>query len=367
MMTPSVFPSSSIASPAPVYHIPIEILSKIFCFLPGGASESRRFDRLPSCIAITHVCRHWRSVAYVCRTLWTTPLLENKTWTEIALEHSRPGLLTVVCTVSRGRPPPAEGALRSVLVDLSRIKYLAIAHDALLSDAVRNMLTMQPASHLETLLIDTLQSIYSIPDAIFRGIIPSAMRVLKLRGCDVGVASPLLHAGLKTLDIDPCPLQINAMLARCAPELEVLRLHVDLEGDGWPPVELPKLQSLDLSGALEHVTQMLPEFSFPRACRAVSLSYLLQANPSASSTIIASLEACFVDAVSTGAHYESLSISEAEEFQSAHGTVLRWEEPQFGAGTPSLPDALVIAASWYWAGPGLANTRSSKTSIGGAA
>ncbi|KAG2756567.1 hypothetical protein P692DRAFT_20825793 [Suillus brevipes Sb2] len=99
----------------------MRILRNIFKFL----EEDERLDGydnkdIPACLAVTHVCRHWRNVALECPTLWRFISSSSPFWLDIMLERSKETPLIVTYAI----PMPLEDCLEKVLLHLPRIKYL---------------------------------------------------------------------------------------------------------------------------------------------------------------------------------------------------------------------------------------------------
>jgi len=79
---------------APVSSLPVEVLDQIFILLTPCASQLAELRPL---IAITQVCRRWRSYALSSPRLWRTTVLDSGEWTREMLVRSRTALLTVHC------------------------------------------------------------------------------------------------------------------------------------------------------------------------------------------------------------------------------------------------------------------------------
>jgi hypothetical protein len=82
----------------PIHQLPVEILQKIFtCVAEPRLPDQDPFLQLyPEWIAITYVCRHWRTVALNHHSLWgtITPNL-SFTWLKILMARSEPAQVDV--------------------------------------------------------------------------------------------------------------------------------------------------------------------------------------------------------------------------------------------------------------------------------
>ncbi|KAJ6607511.1 hypothetical protein B0H10DRAFT_551566 [Mycena sp. CBHHK59/15] len=67
---------------SPVSRLPPEMLSRIFLF----CSDS---DSLKWIKEVSHICRHWRSVALGCPNLWSFPVFSQPKWADEMLKRSK--------------------------------------------------------------------------------------------------------------------------------------------------------------------------------------------------------------------------------------------------------------------------------------
>ncbi len=74
--------------------LPVELVARIFSALCTEISDDDLGLPYPACLAITHVCRHWRTVALSYPTLWAsiTPGLSLR-WIKVCMERSQPVLM----------------------------------------------------------------------------------------------------------------------------------------------------------------------------------------------------------------------------------------------------------------------------------
>lgn len=84
---------------APLCHLPIEILSKIFVDLRD--LYMGRTARL--WIQVTYVCHYWRAVATDCAALWTNVPFISSAFTDVALARSKNAPLSLFYEQHWGR------------------------------------------------------------------------------------------------------------------------------------------------------------------------------------------------------------------------------------------------------------------------
>lgn len=113
-------------TPHPIYHLPVEILQRIFtCFAEPRSRDNDPFLQVyPEWIAITYVCRHWRAVALNHHSLWgsITPNL-SPAWLKVLM--------------ARSDPAQVDAELRVGPVTVKRICLCVDEAIALLSDCTR--------------------------------------------------------------------------------------------------------------------------------------------------------------------------------------------------------------------------------------
>ncbi|KAI0055977.1 hypothetical protein BV25DRAFT_1832747 [Artomyces pyxidatus] len=96
---PGLNATAQVVAQPPIARLPVEILSNIFSYLPFEDSDKDKWyatDGLPGWLAVTHVCRYWRSVAHGCHNLWAYIPLDNLEWTRIALERSKSSSIIIL-------------------------------------------------------------------------------------------------------------------------------------------------------------------------------------------------------------------------------------------------------------------------------
>ncbi|TFK66770.1 hypothetical protein BDN72DRAFT_843776 [Pluteus cervinus] len=77
---------------APVNQLPLEIFTEIFVWLQTCVVSDPELDpdQIIRWIPATHVCRHWRSLAFSSKTLWTVIPTFHKAYTKLASQLSYP-------------------------------------------------------------------------------------------------------------------------------------------------------------------------------------------------------------------------------------------------------------------------------------
>ncbi|KAF8267422.1 hypothetical protein EI94DRAFT_1325452 [Lactarius quietus] len=146
-------------NPTPPSHValqlPVEILQKIFLLLAELYASERVPNQNPTTrpdwIAITHVCRYWRSAALGLRELWSsiTPGL-SISWSQAMMERSAPLPVRIDIRISTsstdGLHPLAASEL---LFAASRIRTLRLV--GLRTDILRVLDRLRSPSPLESL------------------------------------------------------------------------------------------------------------------------------------------------------------------------------------------------------------------------
>src|SRR5260221_12147346 len=112
-------------------RLPVELLQAIFMLLPAlYASETSkgRPSPRPDWIAVTHVCRHWRSAALGLHELWSSinPGL-SILWAQAMIERSAPLPIRVDLRISTSSPDGLHPlAASELLFAASRIHTLRL-------------------------------------------------------------------------------------------------------------------------------------------------------------------------------------------------------------------------------------------------
>jgi F-box-like len=233
-------------------QLPIELLQTIFLLLAelyvSDTGKGHRPSPRPDWIAVTHVCRQWRSAALGLHQLWSsiTPGL-SILWAQAMIERSSPLPVRVDLRISTsstdGLHPLAASEL---LFAASRIRTLRLV--GLRTDILRVLERLRSPSPLEALNL----SIYDsgppvvLPETLF-GTKAPRLRSLTF-AADACIRAPRwLLAGIAefTTGADTALAELLDAL-RAMPQLQVLRVQhcraVWEEDDPAPAVALPCLQ-----------------------------------------------------------------------------------------------------------------------------
>ncbi|KAI0275173.1 hypothetical protein BC834DRAFT_35425 [Gloeopeniophorella convolvens] len=284
------------APPSPISTLPVEALESIFFHVRtiqdrGGRPEylPPRSDGCLSWTALSQVSRHWRWIAHGYSELWERIPLTSATWTEVALEHSKPRSIIVQWQkeFEADRRGPSPRALRLALRELHRIRVLSLEDPgrelikesdgpfAMMLEVIR-ALYAQRAPLLQTLRLigpRGFAEVYNLP-RFFGGEWPSGLRTLYLEEGFVGL--PLrLNSDLSSLSLEKCNLlwkSVEEMLdtLEALPNLEVLSIaKVALHGNSQPqelarpPTALHKLRSFSIFGSARSIALIMNYLSLP--------------------------------------------------------------------------------------------------------
>ncbi|KAF9480803.1 hypothetical protein BDN70DRAFT_992406 [Pholiota conissans] len=116
---------------APILRLPPEILCEIFAIVKKRSSESINNVYPMRWIRLTHVCRHWRAVAFASPSLWASNPwpFKNLVWLKQIIVRSKEAPLSLDGHVYNADRRPLQGFLL-VLRKIQRVKHLAIRFDA---------------------------------------------------------------------------------------------------------------------------------------------------------------------------------------------------------------------------------------------
>ncbi|TFY51807.1 hypothetical protein EVG20_g10829, partial [Dentipellis fragilis] len=198
---------------APISVLLPEILSYIFHFcvddsgtresmfwanvdLPSIVSPGLSYGYARTALALSHVCRQWRSIARDDALLWTHIFMSNVELCQRMLVRSKQAALTV-----RHGFISNDGksliSLGHALAHLSRIKTLQISCQYYGTNLPRRFMEYisSPAPLLEELYLSNLTGHWAtnaLPDTVFAGCVPRLARLTVLHGAQLSWSSPLL-------------------------------------------------------------------------------------------------------------------------------------------------------------------------------
>jgi hypothetical protein len=244
---------------AAVSRLPPEILSKIFvCYAATYEPAQLTMDW----VKVTHVSRHWRTVAIGCPCLWTTPVFAQPRWVEEMLKRSKMAPL-VIDAHSRHMGPKWTEVVQLAMNHISRVRELKIVSPSTsfgkLFSSVPRAAPMLQILVLSTSTIDygePSHDNYSIPPELFSDD-SSQLRHLELIQCNLDWTSHLLK-GLTHLKIHDTPPGTRPSTPLFLGVLE----------------QLPSLTVLDLKEALPHVADGSSTVSHQRTVKLRSLTNL---------------------------------------------------------------------------------------------
>lgn len=271
--------SGSTISFAPVSLVPDDVLHEIFLLLAASArlieNESLRDDT--SWLAISHVCRYWRSFALASPQLWTFIIVDEDSSTAMIrefLKRSKDSLLHITIVGRSGRHN-AEGLLRTVQalsVHAHRFVTFHASHLQPLEMTAVLAHISSPAPVLQTLYLEALTSPPVVRGHVFNGQMPS-LREISI----TGIAAPwlpyknltklaLLHQSIPSIE------DLLWTLRNC-PKLEFLNLGLlgsmaqGSLSDQLTIIDLPHLTELTLSCGRDDALHLMTQLSFPTTAK----------------------------------------------------------------------------------------------------
>lgn len=265
--------------------LPAELLAKVFCILEQS-SRGTSWKAL-EWVRVTHVCRHWRTVALECPALWgyiTTQYKKRKSM-DILLERSKQAPLTVYFRDWKEEDDPM---LLDIVSQTQRLQSLELERDAgHKSSPMEKVLFRFSGSPklLEKLVIvghkGRERTAYNaapdnttdaVPKELAQVDFP-CLRTLEISHClipwEVLPKAPrLIHLKLHTLSRTSCmPAQPFLSSLRSLPLLQSLDLVDLLPGEDLPaavpPIPLPALRNLKLRGSFAQLLCFLRATRIP--------------------------------------------------------------------------------------------------------
>ncbi|VDB92135.1 unnamed protein product [Peniophora sp. CBMAI 1063] len=256
---------------APVYRLPLELIARIFVLFAEWSPDE--LTPYASPIALTQVCRSWRTLAENTPQLWARmPMKHGLEWTRRALQCSQNASLDVSIHPCRVKNVNNyQEALRSTLEQLPRISSLEVVmsygEDVRLLLEVQDLLRSKPASKLVKLEYDgsAFESPNDLDRRLFAGACPGQLRIAKLRETVIRLSCPIFHSPLTTLSLKECSVweSVDEMMRtlKGLPSLEHFKWIMNEEVpvqidprervDSKPrSVQLSQLQTLELQDEL---------------------------------------------------------------------------------------------------------------------
>ncbi|KAF8555397.1 hypothetical protein OG21DRAFT_913855 [Imleria badia] len=272
--------------PSFISRLPTETLEAIFihgaCDYHSEAS-GHAIASAPSWVNVSYVCRHWRSVALHCATLWTYLFLTSPRWTNELLARSKQAPLKLHVNMSYVGVSFKVGlySLDQVMKHVERVQECHISLP-LVPVMQENWLVSKlssPAPRLQhlTISVPDVPWEWQLPSELFDGDTP-ALRTLELIGCRVAWYS-LQLSGLTTLSLCRVPARFHQntgdLLAtlRCMQDLTHLCLdHALASAAGFlssaafhtfQKINLPHLSRFWIAAPLSTVNALLSCINIP--------------------------------------------------------------------------------------------------------
>lgn len=253
---------------APIYRLPVELLAHIFTLLADQPYHESRPYASP--IALSQVCRSWRTIAEQTPQLWSSmPLARGLDWTQRALQYSQNTSLDVrISSFGIKNPEKYKQAVQLTLEQLPRIRSLDVTLDEIVDGVlseVPTLLRSRPASALKEL--EYRISGYRRDNSgdlngdLFTGACPEQLRSANIRDITVRPDCPIFRSQLTTLCLNSCSVwaTVDDMMRtlKGLPMLEnltwIMHEEVALQMDERDRVEteprsvrLPHLKTLEL-------------------------------------------------------------------------------------------------------------------------
>ena len=263
----------------PYITLPPELLSMIFiaCADPPSGFSNRLhwvLSEKMQWIAVTHVCRYWRSVALGCVDLWRKLFFFNLDVTKEMIRRSKGANLEMIIGHSEQLLEPINKIIEMVLPELHRVSVLYLASYA---ESVQFLVDgfVHAAPKLESLC---LYSAYShdpdkrvrVPDVIFSRQTP-ALRSLELQQCIITSPSPsstFPSSNSQMVRIPSTISQIVSFLCRMTmlhtlTLVDVLPTHPLADTGAYPKLVFPKLSQLVVTSSVVSCAILLQHLVFP--------------------------------------------------------------------------------------------------------
>ena len=262
---------------SPILRLPPELLATIFvhCARDYYDHHQNTDTFVPSWVNVSYVCRHWRSVALGCPTLWAHHFVVSPRWTEELLVRSRQAPLRIRAML--GHELTWFSFVDEWMMHVERIQELILHLPDRNTHQFLSMLSLR-APLLQTLKISIVGD-YTSPNqsfVLFGGDYP-ALRILELSHYPVALSS-LKLTGLTTLVLRFVPIQFRpnmeellAML-NCIQDLTHLDLHHALASvaglssvaiSTWQKINLPRLSRFSIAAPLSTVIALLSWLNMP--------------------------------------------------------------------------------------------------------
>jgi hypothetical protein len=242
-----------------VNRIPPELLVHVFLYcLPEYRRWIRKEGRdlaFQSFLHLSHVCSHWRTVAIAEPNLWTILPCSTNAQTSLLFSRAKSAPLDLVFQMDFLEDPGRRHWMKTLLADISRVRWLIIYPSGPWIDIVKPLLT-GPAPVLSVLIL--LADEGETESESTRSLQTPRLRHLELIGCcSLMTTLDLRHIQSLTLTARLAPtIYITAFLATLEDMHELQRLKL-VEVFHMPssleesPVRLRKLHHLRVAECAE--------------------------------------------------------------------------------------------------------------------
>ncbi|KAH6917645.1 hypothetical protein BKA70DRAFT_1395344 [Coprinopsis sp. MPI-PUGE-AT-0042] len=240
---------------SPIFRLPPELLVSIFSEIIAiiGLHEWPR-RKVPSWMAVTHVCQQWRTVALDASTLWTDISFDwSRSWLEAMLHRSKQAKLNIVLPFDHKKLDKTIGVVTQSLADITRLRSLKSLGSFV--HVIKRLVFQAP--HLEKLVLQDYSNAHTLPPHFLASNAPKLKFLELLNWSLASWPSPLLTV-LDHFDLElkvehsgtPSATELLDVLTSM-PTLSRLRLSgsqiPSIDEENNRTVQLPRLKSLTVS------------------------------------------------------------------------------------------------------------------------
>ncbi|KZV77498.1 hypothetical protein PENSPDRAFT_645137 [Peniophora sp. CONT] len=269
-------------------RVPPELLLKIFSEIQKAHFWTGT-ETVPSCWAVSQVCRQWRMVALESSRLWACIPLESPLWAKACLSRSRSSCLEVTASRITPEDDAQLESLALIYPELPRVSSLEFCTDAgypNFDEMLREVLTglsLHPAPKLRELRFNIMDNVdinrapISLPQYLFASQKLTSLELASFFGCELSLSwsktllpptlrSLTLHQTLAWKDIDEMVLFFGLVS-----NLEILHLYTITSNthfstsSAYPyrAATLPRLKRLNVSTRYLEVITILAYLAMP--------------------------------------------------------------------------------------------------------
>lgn len=270
-----------------IQEIPVEVLSRIFCYLSSSAkADGEDLHALaPPWRSVLHVCRWWRQIALETKGLWQIIPLGHVEWAKMALRLSYPRSISLSApAASPTSSPNLYLAVAEVAIpDLHRAHRIHLAlsmldddqsHDRRIFDSLREVVPND--------LVDfRLEGVDAISIHLHNAVLkhePARLKCLHLENCVLNKPPNVFCVTLTTLRLEGCTLTPTYTMGMLMDDIKLLQNLEELNIFYTTPLSdvsslsrgsrtlLPHLKSFTLGGQYPVVYACLANIDAPLDC-----------------------------------------------------------------------------------------------------